>query len=220
MPDARLGLGVYSVQIGGNQWRGEPSEGIGDVARKRSWGWRVASSARPQTVAIDHTRLDHAGVQGQEHDAGIQVVAGLEGSCQAHFHRFCQAWIVALGEALRAQHAVAEKLRRGGVRGRVGAGTGLPEQLERGELHRFRHEPRVEAHAAQRLVETLQLVGAAENAEQAEHGKEANTPAPRREGLPPLNCGFHGPNAIHSATRSRAWAEKQQKLAAYRPMCA
>jgi len=119
-------------------------------------------------------------VQGQEHDAGVQVVAGLEGGCQAHFHRFRQAWIVALGEALRAQHTVAEKLRRGGVRERVG--TGLPEQLERGELHRFRHEPRVEAHAAQRLVETLQLMGAAENAEQAEHGKEANTPTPRREG--------------------------------------
>ncbi len=45
-----------------------------------------------------------------------------------HFHRFRQAWIVALGEALRAQHAVAEQLRRRGVRGRVGAGAGLPEQ--------------------------------------------------------------------------------------------
>ncbi len=87
--------------------------------------WRVASSTRLQTVALDHTRLDHAGVQGQEHDAGVQVVAGLEGGCQAHFHRFRQAWVVALREALRAQHAVAEKLRRRGARGRVGAGTGL-----------------------------------------------------------------------------------------------
>ncbi len=51
-------------------------------------------------------------MQGQEHDAGVQVVASLEGGCQAHFHRFRQAWIVALGEALRAQQAVAEKLRR------------------------------------------------------------------------------------------------------------
>ncbi len=51
------------------------------------WGWRVANSARPQTVALDHTPLDHAGVQGQEHDAGVQVVAGLEGGCQAHFPR-------------------------------------------------------------------------------------------------------------------------------------
>ena len=71
------------------------------------WGWRVASSARPQTVALDHTRLDHAGVQGQEHDTGVQVVADLEGGCQAHFHRFRQAWIVALSEALRAQNAVS-----------------------------------------------------------------------------------------------------------------
>ena len=68
---------------------------------------RVAGSARLQTVALDHTRLDHAGVltwihrvfsnlKGQEHDAGVQVVASFEGGCQAHFHRFRQAWTVAL----------------------------------------------------------------------------------------------------------------------------
>ncbi len=47
--------------------------------------WRDGrGSARLQTVALDHTRLDHSGVQGQEHDAGVQVVASLEGGCQAH----------------------------------------------------------------------------------------------------------------------------------------
>ncbi len=80
--------------------------------------WR-GSSARLQSVTLDHTGLDHAGVQGQEHDAGVQAVAGLESGFQARFDRFRKAQVIALGEALRAQHAVAEKLRRGGVRGRT-----------------------------------------------------------------------------------------------------
>ena len=33
--EVRLVLGVYSVQIGGNQWQGEPSVGIGGVVPRR-----------------------------------------------------------------------------------------------------------------------------------------------------------------------------------------
>ena len=49
------------------------------------------SSARLQPVALDHAGLDHAGVQRQEHDAGVQAVARLEGGFQARFDRFSQA---------------------------------------------------------------------------------------------------------------------------------
>ncbi len=40
----------------------------------------------------------------------------------------------------------------------------------------------MKSYGANSLVETLQLARAAENTEQAQHGKEATTPAPWREG--------------------------------------
>ncbi len=58
--------------------------------------------ARLQAVALDHAWLDHAGVQGQEDDAGVEADAGLQRGGQARFHRLGQACIVGLGEALGA----------------------------------------------------------------------------------------------------------------------
>ncbi len=59
----------------------------------------------------------------------------------------------------------------------------------------------MQAHGAHGLVETPQLVGAAENAEEAEHRKEANTPAPGAT----TASGFSGSQASARRNGRRFW---------------
>ena len=74
--EVRLVLGVYSVQIGGNQWRGEPSVGIGGVVQKPDWddpayagrfvGKNDARTTAGSALDREHSRAGHA---SQKHSA-------------------------------------------------------------------------------------------------------------------------------------------------------
>ena len=74
-------------------------------------------------------------------------------------------------ENLRAQHAEPEHLRRRVISawGRIRAPFGLFEELEDRKLHCIRHEAGMQTYGAHGLVETLQLVRAAEYSEETNH---------------------------------------------------
>ena len=108
-------------------------------------------SASLQPESCHHRRLGEAGVEGEEDEAGVEAVAGLDGGFDAGLDGGGERRVGGLRESLGTGHAVGEELGGGGEVGGPGLAAGfLLELAEGGELHGFGHQGRVEVDGAQR----------------------------------------------------------------------
>src|SRR5262249_25373983 len=118
---------------------------------------------------IDHTRLDHLGVQGQKHQFGIEARTGLDRSLDSPFDCGSKPSIVGMRESVATEHAVSDDFCRGTVEvwRRFAVLDVLPQQADGGELDGLRHKIGVQIDRAKCFVELAQLERPSEQAKQA-----------------------------------------------------
>ena len=120
--------------------------------------WAVLPALKIEPVA--NVGGDHARMQGQQDEPGIQTVAGVNCMAQAFLGTPGRKGAVAGHEFLAALDAIAQQLDRvviGGF-GRAGADRCLGfEQPDGCKLHGFRHDLGMQPGFPQRVVHRLQL---------------------------------------------------------------